>query len=227
MAQRPAGGVFITLEGGDGAGKSTQAAALAALLRAEGYAVCVTEEPAGTALGRAVKGIFEKQAASGGAAASPMAEVFLFAAARAQHVAEVIAPALGRGEIVLCDRFTDSTLAYQGYGRGLDGEAIRLCNRMAAGGLEPDLTLIFDVRPEAGLARADVPAPGDRGRKRRDAIGQAPLAFHRRVRKGFLALAKAEPARFVVIDASLPAAQVTEWAWAAVRAVLGRSASRA
>lgn len=216
----PSRGVLITLEGGDGAGKSTQAAALAALLRREGHSVCVTEEPGGTELGRAVKGIFEAQAAASGARVSPLAELFLFAAARAQHVAQVIRPALDRGEAVLCDRFTDSTLAYQGYGRGLDLHLVRATARAASGGLDPDLTLLFDIPAETGLARADTPASSVAGGKTKDAIGQEPLDFHRRVRDGFLALAKAEPGRIVVIEASAPAEQVTERAWAAVRRLL-------
>ncbi len=227
MPQRPARSVVITLEGGDGSGKSTQARALAERLRGAGYTVCLTGEPAGAGLGRTTKALLEWVGSRAEPRTlSPMAEMLLFEARRAQHVAEVIAPALDRGEVVLCDRFTDSTLAYQGYGRGLDHEAIRVCNRMATGGLEPDLTLLFDVRPETGLARADAPAPGETSRKRKDAIGQAPPEFHRRVREGFLALAAAEPARFAVIDASPPAAEVTERAWAAVRAVLPKAASR-
>lgn len=220
MAQRPARGVFVTLEGGDGSGKSTQAAALADLLRRDGQEVCVTGEPAGTTLGRAVKGIFEQQASAGGPPLTPYAEVFLFAAARAQHVAEVIRPALERGEFVLCDRFTDSTLAYQGYGRGLALDVLRACNRVATGGLEPDMTLLFDIPVEAGLARADVPPSGQTAGKAKDAIGQESLEFHRRARDGFLALAGAEPGRITVIDASLPQAEVTVRAWNLVHAFL-------
>src|SRR3989304_3163703 len=186
MSPRLRRGVLITLEGGEGSGKSTQAEALAEFLRDEGYTVLVTEEPAGTQLGRVVKGVFEQQASGEqSAAVNAVAELFLFEAARAQHVAEVIRPALERGEVVLCDRYTDSTLAYQGYGRGLSLDHIRACNHIATGGLAPDLTLLVDVPPEGGLARADPPQadrPGQEKReKARDAIGQESREFHRRV----------------------------------------------
>jgi len=209
-------GVLITLEGGDGSGKSTHAEALAGLLRDAGYPVLLTEEPAGTDPGRAIKAIFERLAAGEIASVAPLAELFLFEAARAQHVQEVIRPALSRGEVVLCDRFTDSTLAYQGYGRGLNLDHIRACNQIATGGLTPDLILLFDVPPEKGLARADIER-----QKIRDAIGQEPLEFHRRVREGFLELARRESARFAVLDATLPAAAVTRTAWARVCSFLG------
>jgi dTMP kinase len=206
-------GLFITLEGGDGSGKSTQAAALAQQLRDSGRAVCLTQEPAGTALGVLIKGIFERQAASGEAlAGSALAETLLFEAARAEHVHSVIRPALAAGEIVVCDRFTDSTLAYQGYARGLPLEEIRACNSIATGGLVPDLTLVFDVPPRTGLARADASTG-----KRRDSIGQEALGFHDRVREGFLRIARACPERVVVIDATPDRDQVTRACWAAVR----------
>ena len=222
MAPRLRRGVLITLEGGDGSGKSTQAEALAELLRDTGYTVLLTQEPAGTELGRAIKGVFESLATQGEAGAvSPMAELFLFEAARAQHIQEVIRPALERGEVVLCDRFIDSTLAYQGYGRGLSLDHIRACNHIATGGLTPDLTLLFDLPPEEGLARADTRPPGARGREKlRDSIGQEPLAFHRRVREGFLELARREPARTIVIDATLPPATATQAAWERLRSFL-------
>ncbi len=219
MAPHLRRGVLITLEGGEGSGKSTQAGALAEFLRDEGYAVLLTEEPAGTELGRLIKGVFEQRAAGEqSAAVNAVTELFLFEAARAQHVAEVIRPALERGQVVLCDRYTDSTLAYQGYGRGLSLDHIRACNHIATGGLAPDLTLLLDVPPEVGLARADVRQPGQEKReKARDAIGQEPQEFHRRVREGFIALAQREPARFLVIDATLPAVAVTQAARENVR----------
>ncbi len=204
MAPRLRRGVFITLEGGEGAGKTTQAEALAGLLRDEGYSVLLTREPAGTDLGHLIKQIFERLAASGEAALPrPVAELLLFEAARAQHVEEVIRPALDRGAVVLCDRFSDSTLAYQGYGRGLSLDHIRAANHIATGGLAPHLTLLLDVPPEVGLARADQ-RPNDAAAQEElgDAIGRESLEFHRRVREGFLALAQREPARFRVVDAS-------------------------
>lgn len=204
-------GRLITFEGGEGSGKSTQAEALARRLRDAGYPVCLTGEPAGAAFDRTVKA-FLGWTGRAAEPLSPLAEMLLFQARRAQHVARVIRPALGRGQIVLCDRFTDSTVAYQGYGRGLSLTAIRTCNRIATGGLLPHLTLLFDVPPEIGLARAD------RAGKDHDAIGQESADFHTRVREGYLALARAEPERIVVIDATLPPAEVTEHAWSALLA---------
>lgn len=221
MPQTPARGLFITLEGGDGAGKSTLAAALARLLEGEGYRVCLTGEPAGSGFGRAARALLDW---AGGTALHPVAEMMLFEARRAVHVAEVIRPALERRQIVLCDRFTDSTLAYQGHGRGIPLEAVRACNEIAAGGLVPDLTLLLDVPPEAGLSRLE-PAAGRQGDvKGQGAIGGGALEFHRRVRQGYLELARSEAGRFVVIDATLPAVEVAGLAWAAVKRVLEASA---
>ncbi|HEU4759355.1 MAG TPA: dTMP kinase [Dehalococcoidia bacterium] len=208
MAPRLRRGVLVTLEGGEGSGKSALAESLSALLHDEGYSVRLTREPTGTALGYAVKGVLEQLAGASGAAVTAAAELFLFEAARAQHVGEVIRPALERGEVVLCDRFTDSTLAYQGYGRGLSLDHIRACNHIATEGLVPDLTLLLDVPAEVGLARASS-RPGHEGEGALpDAIGNEPLDFHRRVREGFLALAQREPKRIVVLDASVPFADV-------------------
>lgn len=208
----PTSGIFIALEGGDGSGKSTQAGALALRLRAEGHIVRLTEEPAGTDLGRRIWAAFKEPHAT----ITPLAELFFFEAARAQHVAEVLRPALEAGEVILCDRFTDSSIAYQAYGRGLDLELVQALNDIATGGLKPQLTLLFDLPPEVGLARADAgSAP-----TRKDAVGQSPLAFHRRVRDGYLQLAKSEPERFVVIDATRPEAAVTEVAWNSIQPLL-------
>jgi dTMP kinase len=201
-------GCLVTLEGGEGAGKTVQAQALADRLRDHDYAVFVTREPAGTELGDVVKSVFER-----GIAATPEAELFLFAAARAQHVYEVIRPALERGDVVLCDRYTDSTLAYQGYGRGLSLDHLRAVNHIATSGLQPHFTLLFDLPPEAGLARKA-------GERLRDRIGDEGLEFHRRVREGYLALAKREPKRIALIDASDPPASVTEAAWKRLQAFL-------
>lgn len=194
-------GILVTLEGGEGCGKSSQAEALAALLRAQDYTVTVTREPAGTELGRTVMSLFRQ-----GAAVTPQAELFLFEAARAQHVREVIRPALERGEVVLCDRYTDSTLAYQGYGRGLSLDHIRAVNHIATEGLVPHFTVLLDVPPETGLARKD-------HHRLDDSIGGEPLEFHERVRQGFLELAQREPQRIVVVDAFLPLDEVTRAAW--------------
>ena len=216
MPPGPARGVLITLEGGEGSGKSTQARALAERLRGNGYAVRLTEEPGGTSLGRWIWEFFQRQASGPGAPAA-RAELLLFEAARAQHVAEVLRPALDAGEIVVCDRFTDSTVAYQGYGRGLSLADIETCNQIACAGLKPDLTLLLDLPAEAGLARAE---RAHRSGKLHDAIGGESLAFHRRVRAGFLALARQEPERVKVLDASAAADAVTDAVWQLVAGVL-------
>jgi dTMP kinase len=222
MAPKLRRGVLITLEGGDGSGKSTQARALTELLREARYSVLMTEEPAGSGLGRTIKGIFERMAAADAASSmTPESELFLFEAARAQHVEEVVLPALERGEVVVCDRFSDSTLAYQGYGRGLSLDHIRACNHIATGGLKPDFTLVLDVPPEVGLARADTRAPGTEApAKVRDSIGQEPLAFHQRVREGYATLAGKERERMVTLDGTLPTSVLTEAAWEHTRGFL-------
>ena len=137
---------------------------------------------------------------------TPGAELLLFEAARAQHVQEVIRPALERGKMILCDRYTDSTLAYQGYGRGLSLDHLRAVNHIATGGLPPHFTILLDLPPEIGLARKDDETVGD-------SIGKESLEFHQRVRAGYLDLAQREPKRMVVVDASLAKDQVTQAAW--------------
>jgi len=182
--------VFITFEGGEGAGKSTQLALVQAWLMDLGYSVLASREPGGTALGQRLRGLLLDRAIT----MDPLAEVLLFAADRAQHVAQVLKPALARGEIVLCDRFTDSTLAYQGWGRGLDLVQLRQINQLATGGLTPDLTLWLDIDPEQGIDRA--------GRERApDRMEADTLAFHGRVRMGFRALAAQEPQRVHRVEA--------------------------
>lgn len=194
-------GALVTLEGGEGSGKSSQADALATLLREHDYDVTITCEPAGTKLGEIVKGIFQR-----GVTVTPEAELLLFAAARAQHVQEVIRPALERGNVILCDRYTDSTLAYQGYGRGLSLDHLRAVNHIATGGLPPHFTILLDLPPEIGLARKEHEPLGD-------SIGKESLEFHQRVRAGYLELAQREPKRMVVVDASLSKDQVTQATW--------------
>ena len=188
------GGRFITLEGADGAGKSEQARRLAARLRASGSSVTLTREPGGTPLGERVRAVILDPDAE----RTPEADALLFNAARAELVAEVIRPALARGDTVVCDRFADSTIAYQGHGEGLDREQLRDVERLATGGLEPDVTVLVDVPPEVGLARR---AGGDAAQLTRFETGaRHDLAFHQRVRSGFLALAAAEPRRWRVVD---------------------------
>lgn len=189
-------GWFITIEGPEGGGKTTQAERLAAHLVAAGCAVHLTREPGGTWLGEQLR---EVLLARTGAtiATDPLTDAFLFNAARRQLVGEVIRPALQAGTIVVCARFADSTLAYQGYGSGLSLDRLRDLADIATDGLTPDLTIILDLPVEAGLARK---SPGDVTRFE----AEFDLAFHRRVRAGFLALAADEPDRFVVVDAAAP-----------------------
>jgi len=182
-------GVLITFEGVEGSGKTTQLARLARALKASGHRVEQTEEPDGTALGRAIRTLFERPVGT-----RPLAEVFLFMAARHQHVAEKIRPWLTAGRIVLCDRYTDATVAYQGYGRGVDADVIRDMNLRATGGIVPGLTLLFDLPPEEGLRRI-------RGR-RLDSFEKEALTFHRRVRRGYREIQRAEPKRVRRIQAS-------------------------
>jgi len=194
--------VFITLEGGEGVGKTTQQALLAERLQREGYACVSTREPGGTALGEALRELLLH-----GDPLTPLAEMLLYAADRAEHVNKVIAPALAVGQVVICDRFTDSTLAYQGYGRGLNLEQIRQLNHLATGGLQPQLTLWLDLAPEVGLARSRL---GDK-------LEQEHLEFHRRVYRGFQALAAAEPQRIVRIDAGGSPLEVAARIWSVVK----------
>ncbi|MCC7363495.1 MAG: dTMP kinase [Dehalococcoidia bacterium] len=199
--------MFIVLEGGEGAGKSTLAADLAARLRAAGRTVNLTREPGGTAAGELVRGLLHEPL-------QPWAETFAFMVARAELVAEVIRPALERGETVLCDRFAGSTFAYQGWGRGLALADLDRVNALATGGLAPDLVLYLDIPPEIGLARKH-------GETEAIRTGLEARAFHERVREGYRAQAAAAPATWVTIDALQPAAVVAELAWSAVAARLG------
>jgi dTMP kinase len=195
-------GLLITLEGGEGSGKSTQAQALKALLEEAGRSVTVTREPAGCPLGRRVRELLSDPSLE----LDRRSELFLFAAARAQHVAEVIRPALERGEVVICDRFSDSSVAYQGYGRGLRLDDVRLANGIATRGLVPDLTVLLDVPVEVGLARKQ-------GEDAPDRIGQEQAPFHERARQGYLAMAAAEPQRFLMVDATLSPEEITRTIW--------------
>jgi dTMP kinase len=200
-------GLFITVEGIDGSGKTTVANAVAERLRREGFAVVVTAEPGGTPLGERLRQLLLHEKPL-----SAWAEAFLFLAARAEHVAQVIRPALREGTIVLCDRFADSTIAYQGFGRGLPVDELRRLNEVATGGLHPHLTILLDVNPEIGLQRVQRPTVFE-GRD---------LAFHHRVRQGFLWLAAQEPHRIKIVDASQPLEAVIEQANALVREAMQR-----
>ncbi|MCL5105183.1 MAG: dTMP kinase [Armatimonadetes bacterium] len=190
----PKNGFFITLEGIEGSGKSSLAARLRKKLAADGFEVFVTAEPGGCPLSDSIR----KLLLGSENVISDRAELLLFEAARAEHVDTKIRPALERGAIVICDRFSDSSLAYQGYARGIDLVTVKMLNDYATSGLRPDLTLLLDLPAEAGLAR----------HTKRDRISSERLAFHEAVRNGFLALATAEKDRIVVIDATKPLEEV-------------------
>lgn len=200
-------GAFITFEGGEGAGKSTQIRRLGAALEAWGFSITTTREPGGTPLAEAIRGLILSHEA---ASEDGLTQALLFAAARRDHVLGVIRPALGRGELVLCDRFADSTRAYQG-GRveaGLLERAIAL----GSDGLGPDMTILLDLPPELGLERAKSRFAGVE-----DTFERSNLSFHKKVRARFLALAAKEPNRFVVIDAAREESIVAAEIWQAVR----------
>jgi dTMP kinase len=199
-------GRFITFEGIEGSGKSTQIELLAARLRTHGVAVLVTREPGGTPVAEAIRGVLLDVR---NRALQPAAELLLYAAARAQLVGETIRPALEAGTTVLCDRFADSTAAYQGYGRGAPIEAIAQLHAIAAGGLEPDRTFVLDLPVAEGLARA-------RARGRADRIEQEPVAFHERVRAGYLELARHHPQRVVLLNGLEKPEVLAARIWAAV-----------
>lgn len=196
-------GCFITLEGPEGSGKTSQAEALRAQFVEAGFTVTLTREPGGTAAGERIRTVLLHPGTADAPAAhpDPRTEALLFNAARAQLVAEVIGPALDRGEVVVCARFADSTLAYQGYGAGLPRDELRTLERFATDGLRPDLTIVLDLPAELGLSRK----PASEVTRFEAGFD---LAFHERVRAGFLALAAAEPRRFAVIDATEPFATV-------------------
>lgn len=182
-------GLFITFEGADGCGKTTQIKLLDEYLRSKGYKTLLTREPGSKGLGEKLREILLNYDGE----VAPACESFLFLADRAQHVECIIKPALRNGVIVLCDRHTDSTLAYQGYGRGLDLEEIKQLNNIATGGLKPELTLLFDVDIETSQARVG---------KEKDRMESAGIEFFEKVRKGFLEIAKAEPDRVKVLNSA-------------------------
>ncbi len=217
-ATRPGGAhsLFITLEGGEGAGKSTQAAAISERLEATGVRVVRTREPGGTPLGERLREIALDLSSGGDVALDCLTETRLFVAARAELVASVIAPALEAGAIVVCDRFSDSTLAYQGFGRGVNLETIERLNADAARGLRPDVTVLVDLPVEEGLSRTGAAGQADR-------FGREEEAFHERVRSGYRSLAAREPERWLVVDASQPPDAVTDTIWRRVEALLAPS----
>ncbi|MFH0914174.1 MAG: dTMP kinase [Chloroflexota bacterium] len=199
--------MFITFEGGEGCGKSLQTRALYRRLVRLAVPVVLTHEPGGTRLGERITRWLKWSKEE----LSPLTELLLFNTSRSHLVAEVIRPALRDGKIVISDRFADSTLAYQGYGRGLDLATVKAVNQAATGGLKPDLTILLDIEAEAGLARKG---------KKPDRFEKESLDFHRRVREGFLKMAKEEPSRWLVIDATLSRKAIAEIIWRRVKPLL-------
>ena len=198
---------FIVFEGGDGAGKSTQARALFRQVKRSGYQIILTREPGGTDLGESLRRLLKNRPGT-----TPLSELFLFQAARSQLVKQVIQPALDQQIHVICDRFTASTIAYQGYGRGLELGEIPQLNLMASSGLSPDLNILLDLSPRSGFDR--------RRANQRDAFDGAPEDFHERVRTGYLALAAEEPDRWLVLDATKPRRDLALEIWQKVRPLL-------
>jgi dTMP kinase len=206
---RPYPGFFLVFEGGEGAGKSTQVQAVAGWFAARGLEVVSTREPGATDLGRRLRGLLLDPDVT----LSPRSEALLYAADRAEHVASVVRPALDRGAAVISDRYVDSSLAYQGAGRALEMDAVARLSEWATGDLVPDLTVLLDLPPEVGLARAHERSGHDR-------LEREQIAFHERVRAHFLWLADQEPSRYAVIDATAPVADVTARVLQAVAAAV-------
>lgn len=207
--------MFITLEGIEGSGKSTQMDNVRSYLKKRGREVVVTREPGGTLIGKSLRAILLNPA---NRQIDPLTELFLYEADRAEHVRKIILPALAEGRTVLCDRFYDATVVYQGYARGQDMELIRQIHRIVLGTLTPDLTILLDVPPEIGLARAwaQIKTGGRAGEESR--FEEETIAFHHKIRAGYLDIARLEPDRFCVIDASKDSLTVQS----AIRACLHR-----
>jgi len=189
-------GKFITFEGIDGSGKSTQLRMLASELRVRGFDVLTTCEPGGTPLGRRLREVFLETEET----VAPLAELLLFAADRAQHVNFLVEPALENGKIVISDRYSDATAAYQGAGRGFDEQSINQVIRLATGGLKPDLTLFFDISVNEAISRTN--SRSDGGGEQKNRMDSETVEFYERVRKAYLQIAENEPERFCVVDAS-------------------------
>ena len=191
--------MFITFEGPDGSGKTTQIRLLVEWLEEREHQVTVTREPGGTAIGAQIRAVLHDP---GNAEMDPCAEILLYSADRAQHVAQRVLPALALGEIVISDRYADSTLAYQGYGRQLDLETLRTITAFATRNLQPDLSIYLDIPPETGLERRQ------RGGEEWNRLDAEALEFHRRVRAGYLELIDRKPERWEVVDATRPVEEV-------------------
>ncbi|MBC8512107.1 MAG: dTMP kinase [Dehalococcoidia bacterium] len=203
--------LFITFEGGEGCGKTTQAKALYGRLSRLAIPAELTHEPGGTALGSQLRRLLKTRRQD---EISPEAELFLFAACRIQLVSGVIRPSLQKGKVVICDRFADSTTVYQGYGRGIGSTTIKAVNEFATRGTKPDLTVLLDIPVGKGLGRKQA--------KMKDRFEAEEIAFHDRVRDGYLKLAADEPERWLVIDATLPKARIGEIIWDRVNQLLNK-----
>lgn len=203
--------LFITFEGGEGCGKSTQARALYRRLSKLAIPVILTHEPGGTPLGKRLSRWLKW---TKDADIAPLTELLMFNSSRSQLITEVIKPGLKGEEIVICDRYADSTTVYQSYGRGLDLEMVKTINNIATGGLKPDLTVLLDISAEEGLAR-------QRGKKQ-DRFEQEELAFHYRIRESYLKLAANEPERWLVVDASQSKTKISEIIWQRASQILSQ-----
>ena len=206
MKKNPKQGIFITIEGPDGCGKSTQAEILVAYLKSKNLPVILTREPGGCSIGEEIREILLKPRCE--QILSDETELFLFAAARAQHVRETVLPAMSTGNVVIASRFIDATTAYQGYGRGISIESINDVNELATGGLKPDLTIILDIDSKKGIHRArgvDEETPAGEV----DRIEAESIAFHKRVRNGYLEIVKINPERCVLINSDRPISEVS------------------
>lgn len=206
------GGVFVSLEGGEGTGKSTQLAALARRLEGLRLRVLRTRQPGGTVLGERIRELLVRKSADPPTA---WAELFLYAADRAHHVATVIRPSLDRGEVVLCDRYADATLAYQGWGRQLPRDRVDLLNSLATDGVWPDRTVLLDLAPREGIRRSLEREARNAG-PREERFEAEVMAFHERVREGYLAIAREHPERVRVVEASGSVEGVAERVWGQV-----------
>ncbi|MFC1920665.1 dTMP kinase [Chloroflexota bacterium] len=202
-------GLFITFEGGEGSGKTFQAKALYRKLLETGVQVLLTHEPGGTEAGEKISHLLKQ---SKEIEMSPLTELLLFNASRAQLIEEVLQPSLKAGEVVICDRYTDSAIAYQSFGRGLDIELVRSINNTATQGVMPNLTILLDMPPEEGFIRIK--------RREKDRFEQEDMAFHKRIRDGFLSLAADEPGRWLVVDATWSKERIRTLIWKKVNRIL-------